>query len=763
MTLKRKILVLISLLTALVIFAMSGIYYYLFIRQIEEQSRHQITLAFELIFDDLDTRIQDVFSKTATFLQTSIVGPMYVAQLFESQYEESDEEWTVREVKKLMTPLSSIAFEISKFGELIDASEILIYRQNHTLAAFYQQRADGVSAGVYLPKVSLDQFIVVKPSDTWFVGLNTLDAIPRHVLPPQIALAYHGQTPQDGAVTLEAFDHHLSMQFVRPIGEGDNANGFCVITIALKQQDVERYTRLSKTQVTMFAGETWSIGTLPEYRTLPQTAPEIRQRLDLRNLPTQPTIQFANVTIGGEDFYQGLFAIGDTQQQIGALTAHFPRMNEAEQRQKFFLLTIGIILFFGLLAASGASFLSYLIVHPIQRLTQQIQRLAQGDIVNVDTEAEALRQGFRKKSASRDELLLLMQAFQAMTEYLREMATIAEQIACGEIAHHMTPRSERDALGMAFSRMAEYLNTIATFATALSEGDLRQQITPKTERDILGQAFHRLATLRQTMREIMGQADQLGSVAEELHHISTEMATDAEQASLRTQNVSDHSEHVSENLTVVATATMQLTASLREVSQRTGEVAQVVDLAVKTAHSASNTITDLDTRSKEIGDIIKVITAITQQTNLLALNATIEAARAGDSGRGFAVVASEVKNLARETAKSAEDIIHRVEAIQFSSREATKAIGDMAKNIEQVQMFTEMIVSAIAEQSATTASINQNLGEVAFATTEVSQSISDVADVTQRSSLAAQTLHASAEQQTKVVEKLQNMVNRFKI
>ncbi|MBL7005084.1 MAG: chemotaxis protein, partial [Gammaproteobacteria bacterium] len=114
---------------------------------------------------------------------------------------------------------------------------------------------------------------------------------------------------------------------------------------------------------------------------------------------------------------------------------------------------------------------------------------------------------------------------------------------------------------------------------------------------------------------------------------------------------------------------------------------------------------EINTSSKKIVEIIRVIDEIAFQTNLLALNASVEAARAGEQGRGFAVVATEVRQLAGRSATAAKEIkelindsVNKVEIGVDLVNQSTQTQTEIAESISNVETIITKVSNASNDQ-----------------------------------------------------------------
>ena len=192
-------------------------------------------------------------------------------------------------------------------------------------------------------------------------------------------------------------------------------------------------------------------------------------------------------------------------------------------------------------------------------------------------------------------------------------------------------------------------------------------------------------------------------------------------------------------------------------------------LSEKISSSCVN-IESLNSKTVNIGQILEVITSISQQTNLLALNAAIEAARAGEAGRGFAVVADEVRNLAHRTQDSAQQVQKMIEELQVGAREAVVTMTESQRQSETSVTIANQAGDRLSSVTGRIGEIDGMNQSVATATEEQTAVVESInVDITQINTLnqdgvgnLKSTLEACADLEHQAAT-LQHLVGTFRI
>ncbi|WP_346200578.1 methyl-accepting chemotaxis protein [Caldifermentibacillus hisashii] len=168
------------------------------------------------------------------------------------------------------------------------------------------------------------------------------------------------------------------------------------------------------------------------------------------------------------------------------------------------------------------------------------------------------------------------------------------------------------------------------------------------------------------------------------------------------------------------------------------QVKAIIDDLGNQANVTLQSMHQLSESSRQIEEIVGVISSISENINLLALNASIEASRAGEQGKGFAVVASEIRKLAENT------------------KESTKNINDLTKKI-QVE-----ILQANTNSARSNDLINQGVKANLQTNEEISKLLSIINNVKEEVQQIIKIIEIQQETSEDVINKFKTAADLFK-
>jgi twitching motility protein PilJ len=313
----------------------------------------------------------------------------------------------------------------------------------------------------------------------------------------------------------------------------------------------------------------------------------------------------------------------------------------------------------------------------------------------------------------------------------------------------------------------------------LADGDLTIRAT--VTEDITGAIADSVNFTTEELRKLVGG---INAASEQMTHATSQADTISKDLILATQKQVREIRDAEESVQLMAKSIQEVdgsAAKASEVGRRTLAATEQGAQAVRNTISGMDGIREqiqetakrikrLGESSQEIGEIVDLISDITEQTNVLALNAAIQAASAGEAGRGFSVVAEEVQRLAERSAEATRQIGALVKTIQSDTNDAVSAMekstlgvvegaklsdtaGQSLREIEQVSNELAKLINSI---SVTTQVQTDMVGEV-------SNAMGEILKITGQTTQGTRATAESVEQLTKLAGDLKGSVAGFKI
>ena len=337
-----------------------------------------------------------------------------------------------------------------------------------------------------------------------------------------------------------------------------------------------------------------------------------------------------------------------------------------------------------------------------------------------------------------------------------------------------------------FSRqITEGIEEIVHKIGFLAQGNLTHTIAIRSNDEVgrMGQHYNRaIMKLQSIVNMIQSNAENVAATAEELFASTdetcksiTEVASSiqmvatnnneqnnyAERMHCATMDIHNQMKEISENIEAVKDAALYTSKLSHEGNKYVNQVVLQMNEINSQVTESSDTIHQLNEKSKRIEEIISMITNIAAQTNLLALNAAIEAARAGEHGKGFAVVADEVRKLAEASSRASGDINQLILEIQQGISKSVEVMSTSTAStrsgihiVEQTGQAFKGISNSIDDMNLRTQGVYDSIKRILDETKQMREVVAAVNEIAVSNDENAQSVSAATQQQTAIIEQI---------
>jgi methyl-accepting chemotaxis protein len=306
-------------------------------------------------------------------------------------------------------------------------------------------------------------------------------------------------------------------------------------------------------------------------------------------------------------------------------------------------------------------------------------------------------------------------------------------------------------------------NEAVTLANAVEEtqviiegakkGDLTSRVPLDGKTGAIASLCDGVNAIMDKMTEVIVQVRE---ASETINTAAGEISTGNIDLSSRTEEQASSLEETAASMEELASTVKNNAENAKQANQLAIAASGIAEKGGKVVSEVVTTMSEINSSSKKIEDIISVIDGIAFQTNILALNAAVEAARAGEQGRGFAVVAGEVRNLAQRSASAAKEIKELITDSVSKTAAGTLQVESAGNTMQEIVTSVKRVTDIMGEITA--ASVEQSVG-----IDQVNTAVNNMDEVTQQNAALVEQAAAAAESLVDQAASLIDVVSVFKL
>ncbi len=380
---------------------------------------------------------------------------------------------------------------------------------------------------------------------------------------------------------------------------------------------------------------------------------------------------------------------------------------------------------------------------------------------NLESSIRSMLQDMQKKIAANGKYRALSSPYKKYEEWIIKTIDMAVIDATSAAMFAGSVDEAFQLLRSEMRKMSDQTKTMS--ADSHSAAIKKQAAIVRNSSIILASALILLAALafliiRSIINPILKVADGLTEGAEQVSSAAGQVFSTSQQLAEGTTEQASSLEETSSALEEMSSMTKQNADNASQARAMMTEAKTTLEKVDRQMKEMTGAVAEITKSSEETGKIIRTIDEIAFQTNLLALNAAVEAARAGEAGAGFAVVAGEVRNLAMrasDAAKSTSKLIENTIRAVHKGNELTTATQEAFKENAEISSKIGQLVDEIATASEEQA---QGITQVNVAVSEMDKVTQSTAANAEESAAAAAELNAQAGQMKGYVEDLVKVV-----